>query len=696
MVSLENSPQKKSEFPETLFSWGNSGNYSISRSSDIESGWQKPPLKTRLITQLESLADGILEGKTPSQSNIFLVGGPGNGKTLAAIHFLRRLLKDKYAEMPPSITGSVDVEFSDGSSPIKHLRYIEDASAGQDNNAIYKRFVADIGEYVLSPQPGTLFLCCVNRGILATVLVKIAKHEIEASAETRNFIATLSSVVSPDATPKSLWPFELKRNIYIHPMDEESLLEPIGDRHPVAIDILNEICAEDDGRCLSCHKAEKCPIHANIVALQDKKRRESLLKIMRYYEIVASRRFSFRDLFSVFSQLVVGSPYEYVINGKKTNPCKWVEKQIELSVSNLREDRIAGLFALSSMLYPNRLFGTWDDLKGQAKQLLSSIRVSKIASIKAVAPIIQAIVSIIRRSTNASAQNYLPKCATMLDPALQETSAIGDGVKDCAEKIRLYEDAFCKSLTLGINTFLDDGYCPLSVIERDLFLEIRNIEQDQNILDMPVSDPGFQDVQVILSLLRVVLARMAKRSIGAFDAFVYAGDRLDEYRAMLDNDPQYPNLATKKRKLCLTIQRHLFPEGLFSCSMLASLGQTEPDEGNGFFIKNSRPVLFTISASDTGNSMIRNLLFVREPSLGLSIKVNFDIYSALVDLQNGMKPASLPARINDIFDGVKSRIQGRLCHNWDLGASYFQFCDRDGGRHCVKWSPDEGFFAAEF
>ena len=94
--------------------------------------------------------------------------------------------------------------------------------------------------------------------------------------------------------------------------------------------------------------------------------------------------------------------------------------------------------------------------------------------------------------------------------------------------------------------------------------------------------------------------------------------------------------------------------------------------------------------------MIRNLLFVREPSLGLSIKVNFDIYSALVDLQNGMKPASLPARINDIFDGVKSRIQGRLCHNWDLGASYFQFCDRDGGRHCVKWSPDEGFFAAEF
>lgn len=695
MVSVESSPQKQSEFPETLFSWGNSGNYSISRSSDKGSGWQKMPLKTRLITQLESLADGISEGKISSQGNIFLVGGPGNGKTLAAIHFLRRLLKDRYAEMPSCATGSVDVDFSNGLSPIKHLRFIEDASAGQDNNDVYNRFVADIDKYVLSPQPGTLFLCCVNRGILATVLVKIAKHEIDASSETRKFIATLSSVVSPDATPKTLWPFEPDRNIYIHPMDEESLLEPIGDRYPVAIDILNEICDEDDGRCLSCNSADKCPIHANIAALRDEKRRESLLKIMRYYEIVASRRFSFRDLFSVFSQLVVGTPYEYVINGKKTNPCKWVEKQIELSVSNLRKDKIAGLFALSSMLYPNRLFGTWDDLKGQAKQLLRSIKDSKNASIKAVTPIIQTILSIIRRSTNASAQNYLPKCAAMLDPALQETAIIGDGMKDCVERIRLYEDAFCKSLTLGINTFLNDRYCLLSIAERDLFLEVQKIEQDQDILDMPVSDPGFQDVQIILSMLRVVLARMAKRSIGAFDAFVYAGDRLDEYRAMLDNDSQYPNLATKKRKLCSTIQQHLFPEGLFSCSMLATLGQAEPNDENGFFMKNSHPVRFTISASGTGDSMIRNLLFVREPTLGLSIKVNFDIYSALVDLQNGMMPASLPARINDIFDGVKSRIQGRLCHDWEPGA-YFQFCDRDGIRHYVDWSSDEGFFATEF
>lgn len=683
---------RKLDFPESLFAWGNSGAYSISRSADVESGWQKPPLKTRLIMQLEKLADGILDGSVSSQANIFLVGGPGNGKTHAAKYFLKRLMKDKFTEMPSAAAGSVTMELVGSTSSVEHLHYIEDASAGQDNESVYKRFIDDVEEYVLTPRQGAIFLCCVNRGILATVLAKIAKREIEASQGTRKFIATLSSVVSPDATPKALWPFELEANVYIHPMDEESLLESIDDRHPVAIDILDEICAEDDGRCQSCANSQKCPICSNIAALRDEKRRGSLLKILRYYEIVASRRLSFRDLFSVFSQLAAGSPYEYVLNGKRTSPCKWVEKQIELSSSNLREDRLSALFSLASALYHNRLFGTWDDFRVQARPLLRLAKGSRIASIKAVVPVLQAIASLIRRSATASAQNYLPKCAAMLDPAIQDVS---DDGQECIEKIRQCEDAFCKSLTLGIDMFLNEGYCSPSEVERGLFLEVRSIEQDQSILDMPVSDPEFQTAQTILSVLRVVLSRMAKRAIGAFDAFVYAGDRLDEYRAMLDNNLSYPNLAAKKRRLCSTIQGYLFPEGLFSCSMLATLGQAEPDEVNGFFMKNSRPAHFAISSSGARDGITRNLLFVHEADLGLSIKVNFDIYSALVDLQNGLKPASLPARINDIFDGIKSRIQGRLCHNWDLGASRFLYCDRDGARHSVSWNPDEGFFPSE-
>lgn len=696
MQDVDTKTIQKARFPESLFEWSNSGAYAISRSSDKETGWQKPPLRTRLIVQLEDLADKIRSGTVGQRINIFLVGGPGNGKTHAAQYFLRNLLNEHYDELSYANGGDITRDFDDKTLPLTHVRYIEDASAGKDNDAILERFVNDVEEYVIATRQNSLFLCCVNRGILATVLARIAKKEIQATQEATEFIATLSSRVSPDASPKPLWPFDKEQTVYIHPMDEESLLEPVDNNHPVAIDILEEICNVESEACLSCQNASKCPIHANMMSLRDMHRRDNLLKILRYYEIVAAKRLSFRDLFSIFSQLIIGSPYDYIISGKKIGPCKWVEKQIELSKSNLGTERISALFNLSSILYHNRLFGRWDDFRAQIRALQRVIKSVGNSQIKVASAILQSISGIIRRSNVSSAQNYLPKCASLLDPALQDMTLIRDESRECVKKIKLYEDAFCKSLTLGINTFLDDGYYKVTEIEYELLTAIRALEQDKDILDMPVSDPEYQSSQTILSVLRIIFSRMTKRAVGSYDAFVLAGDRLDEYRAMLDNDNSFPNLAARKRKLCSIIQNYLFPDGVFSSSMLATLGQTEPDRENGFFLQNSRPAHFIISNSDgVKEGMTRNLLFVKEPELKLSIKVNFDIYSALIDLQNGLKAASLPVRINDIFDGIRSRIQGRLSHEWDCGASKFMFCDRDNKEKFVNWSPEEGFFAIE-
>ncbi len=695
MTSTDRDIQISQTFPESLFAWLNSGKFAVSRNADSTSGWQKPPLRTRLIIQLEQLAENINSHSIAPQANIFLVGGPGNGKTHAAKYFLKCLLGDQYTKMPSAEAGAVSWKINDPSCSIESLRYIEDASAGYDNQSTYRRFIEDIEHFVLKPLNGTLFLCCVNRGILATVLAKIAKHEIEASIPAWNFIAKLSSVVSPDSSPKSLWPYDKAENIYIHPMDEESLLEPIDGNKPVAFDILTEICSEYDKKCDLCINATNCPIFANLNSMLDENKRVSLLKILRYYEIVASKRLSFRDLFAVFSKLIVGSPHDYVLNGKKTTPCKWVEKQVEYSGSNLREDKIGAYYALTSALYYNRLFGNWDDFKSQIKSLQKKLKSTAKAPIKAIAPILNNISSTIRRGAITSAQNYLPKCASLLDPALYDTTIIESDAPECLRKIKNYEDAFCKSLTLGVNTFLNDKYVTLTVMEEKLFQELRNIEQDPVILDMPVSDPDFQATQTILSVLRIILSRIVKRSVGAINAFVHAGDRLDEYRAMLDNDKTYPNLAIKKRKLCNTIQNQFFPNGVFSCSMLTTLGMTEPNESHGFFLKNKQPAHFTIITTDEKVSKTKNLLFIHESKLRLTIKVNFDIYSALIDLQNGLSPASLPSRINDIFDGVKTRIQGRLCHEWDDGASYFSFNDMDGIRHTVGWNSDEGFFTVD-
>ena len=45
MPDVGNQTREVLDFPESLFAWGNSGSYAISRGSDSGSGWQKPPLR---------------------------------------------------------------------------------------------------------------------------------------------------------------------------------------------------------------------------------------------------------------------------------------------------------------------------------------------------------------------------------------------------------------------------------------------------------------------------------------------------------------------------------------------------------------------------------------------------------------------------------------------------------------------------
>lgn len=684
---MDNKTEECKVFPESLFDWGNSGGVSVCRCSDDSTGWQKPPLKTLLIRQMETLAAGIRAGSVAPQGAIFLVGGPGNGKTHAAKYFQQILLGDEYSYKPADDNGVVSYNVSSVSG-LNTIRFIEDASAGQSNDSVYQRFVDDVEEFATKQHKGVLFICCVNRGILATVLARIAKHQMKASDVATEFISRMSSVVSPDAAPTSLWPLAGMSHVYIHPMDEESLLESIDGEPPIASAVLDEICAVNVDKCLTCASACMCPLFTNLKSIQDKGKRASLLKILRYYEIVASKRLSFRDLFSIFSILIVGNQYDYVLNGKKTKPCLWVENQIKRLESNQQLDSLSGSFELEMMLYQNRLFANWKDFKRVDRNLLKTIKSAKYTAIADTHDFFKSLAARVRKSSNVASQGYLEHCAELLDPSLQDTTQLEDLDEGIAKDICKIEDSYCKSLTLGIETFSNAESHACSAIESRFMLECAKVEQNPAILNMSISDGDYALSQTVLSALRIVLSRIAKRSIGADKAFVYLGSRLAEFRSLLNGDVNVPG---KKRKICQTIQEYLFPRGIFRHSMLATFGQSEPDAENGFFLNSKRAPRFSFVATNV-TSATKNLLFVKEPDMGLTIKVNFDLYSALIDLQTGLSPASLPERIFDIFDGIKARIQGHLAHNWDSGDMSFTFPDRDRNERKIQWSEDEGFY----
>ena len=71
-------------YPDFFFRFAGSTQESVKKFGQPKSGWRIGDLlKTRLLCNLEQLAGMLRKGEITRPISIFLVGGPGNGKTEA-------------------------------------------------------------------------------------------------------------------------------------------------------------------------------------------------------------------------------------------------------------------------------------------------------------------------------------------------------------------------------------------------------------------------------------------------------------------------------------------------------------------------------------------------------------------------------------------------------------------------------------
>ena len=221
------------KYPEFFFRFSGSKHESVKKIGNAQSGWSMGSLiQSRLLSNLESLAENIRTGAHPNPACVFLVGGPGNGKTEAAEFFLRSVYGQDF--LPSFETKDSRLFFRNRvSSGIDGVVVVEDAtelSLGQLRN--------DINDYVLrnnptSPQSNYLYLCCVNRGVLA-------KETSDADPESAigKFLSALSDVVSVGEIGPCMWPLQgngrfkdgvlasCAPSVFVWPMDAESLIDP--------------------------------------------------------------------------------------------------------------------------------------------------------------------------------------------------------------------------------------------------------------------------------------------------------------------------------------------------------------------------------------------------------------------------------------------------------------------------------------
>ncbi len=662
-------PQERAEWVTKLLSWHGHDRGGVRVPfQDAEDRPIPTTIETSLVLRLNALADAIAAGERSVPRYIFLVGGPGNGKSEVIQSFLVRL--DKSLGLNDELVAVLRQEFSPAPllrrqveifpdmlaarqerfrTAVGRLVVIQDASAtdtafGQAARELVST-IADV--LTTSEDPPPVFLVCVNRGIFAHAL-RNAFYEWGPNSEVAVLLGDLiraSSLgleaLAPDASRPSCWPLDSHATVACWPMDFESLLEP-GDNRPSAFEQMLRATLLDDTwlsplTCTQCASQNYCPFRQNLLWLTDDQYRSSLHDILRRGELSSGQRWNFRDLFSLVAEIMIGDWSDFGSN----HPCEWVHAHADILASAVtnRDLKASGAYQLVRHLYPQALFSTpiTNDASETCAQYASQS--NHRVSYEIAMTVGESLPNVSRHIRKLLEKNYSP-----LDPA-EHTP------EDFEHPIAQIEEAYSQSVAQGNESLGALGF-PVSILESTLLQLMADAENEWNILTRAWARTG-----IVLRFLRKTACMVAKRSIGTRWGF-HAGDRyLKEYQDAIVNQASLTKVAP--------FLAPLFGGDKFRLDLLESFGQPQTDGEGRVVLVAKRPGLRPFKAPAGTDKVPRHdVPYFEVRDLDVRIPITFDLYLALRLRQEGCAGSSLPASVRAAIDSVRHRYAGRACRDY--------------------------------
>ncbi len=365
-------------FPDRLLDWAGHRAGGVRKLfHDQSSRPSGGVIRTGLLERLEAWVSNLIGGNAESPRVILLVGGPGNGKTEAIEACIRRM--DEEARLDGKLVHSIARQFSAGAGqavprlassritnlpngqPGFELAIVQDASTSGDisgpENAPHRVLLAELEKYAVAPA-GTVYLACVNRGVLDDAFSSSIDENREA---VRTLLAQVIRSVGMAWNAPSCWPLDGFQHVAVWPMDVESLLVPMaGTDEPPARRLLDIATNASDWPVAGgCPAGDRCPHCTSRAWLDDERRRVGLLKLLRWYELASGKRWSFRDLGSLLSFLLADAR---VALGSAGSPCEAAARLRELDETTaIRRSALAlqAPYLLVAGHYAHALFGKW-------------------------------------------------------------------------------------------------------------------------------------------------------------------------------------------------------------------------------------------------------------------------------------------------------------------------------------------------
>lgn len=672
---MEHGQARSARFPQGLVEWAGHHSGGVKRLFDDRSGRPgRDLLRTRLIERLECWAKDIASATAEAPSILLLVGGPGNGKTEAIEHTIKhldealgaggnlvaRLAREFHPPaglpVPRMVRASLE-DFSPG-WPGLELSIVQDASVTANHEGkTAPELLLDELSGLLDAGNASLYLCCVNRGVLDDALILALDLGLDRE---QSLLEDITRSVSLSSDAPSCWPLEGHGTVAIWPMDAESLLVPPGAGQPSPASVLLEHATNrnDWPGAGTCPAGSSCPFCHSQSLLEHDEARDALLQILRWYELGSGKRWSFRDLFSLVSYLLAG--HYQAQPGQEPAPCERAARLLQLDETRKRSTRpgraeLVAIFQLATSSYQHALFHAWDH--GAASSLGQDLKDLAVGDHdQDVYRTLRGLQYFLQDRKKpylpATIAPVLADLARTMDPALADP--------DCEVAISGRAKVFLWDLDSRFSRSLADG---IDFVRRRQALSPTELELLGRLgeADKLLSAPAVRRKRPAAAsrlqrTVRDFACRLVRRSICTRTAVVADAASLRSFQLVVEDgqDRRIRGVAQQVRKLLNKGDR-------FEISLTTTFGQPMPPRPRqAILVVQPQPVVSLPAIADGRPPPPIRFLRVGQGRSAQPIALTYDLFKAVEELERGLSMASLPQAVVALLDTTRAKLAGPI------------------------------------
>ena len=658
LVSNDVISEISANYPTGLLDWAGHKRGGVKKPFDNSTGRPNGKvIRTQLTEKIDQWTYGI---NNESPRIILLIGGPGNGKTDALEYLISKIdsqydtnyysaISEQIKKAGDIVPRSLEIKLDKNVFYRQKLIIVQDASTGTENLSSEECLIRDLEE---AYNGDSIYIACINRGILAEAVSKAENTSPQIYDLLNVIIQRLTQYISP----KPLWPIDKKdpklNSIAVWPMDVESLVQcKTNIEITPAFQIVKEAVNENRWACQDCTiNKDYCPFFQNKQALQNKENVKGLLQILSDFELIANKRWTFREIFSLVSYIIVGSEHDF----EEKTPCEWAREKEKFVHETDVKKRTQTIWELNEYLYHFRLFSKWPNFNsitrsnnGELKNILQSSDLTKEF--------------FNYFSYNRNRKSYKPDIAKIIDNhffSLIDPSQLSNEDNDfinLVTSVKNIEASFSYSVQAGYDLIKSE----LNPLEDTLFNQLIDLEKELDGSIRFQTSISSKRINELLVLIRSLSVRYFKRI--HFSAKGISKDEifLNEYR-MLSPSKDSESLQLKKAKKLFDklIQEKQGLKIVLNSSI--SQPQLAPDmeiklEVNRVLIKHQYII---DQLNDVPRSNHKVLIIDFEEKF--YIPLTYQLYKALHQLNDGVRPSSLPKEVLAMLDSIKSKLAGKI------------------------------------